>query len=211
MAYYHKTLKYHEDTISKRKLTEEDRYFLRKLQMEMNTQDNCATIDPRFWVIKGSEKVRDSDNPDSYGLIHKAETVAEDAKSTCTYLNDNILSDCDLDRTDCKIETCEHLGAFYEFVLKYKNCDGEDDCEYLDVGDLNEFLHDHGYDELEVIGISTREIIYPNTMFLTEKDAREHLKANHYHYSEDAHTYCMSAWRSPVVEQLWKILQEVQW
>lgn len=36
-------------------------------------------------------------------------------------------------------------------------------------------------------------------------------KENHYHYSEDAHTYCMVAWRSPEVEKLWKILRETKW
>lgn len=30
-------------------------------------------------------------------------------------------------------------------------------------------------------------------------------------YSEDAHTYCMVAWRSPEVEKLWKILRETKW
>ena len=62
-----------------------------------------------------------------------------------------------------------------------------------------------------IIGISIRPFMYPNTMFLTEKEAREHLKRNYYHYSEDAHTYCMVAWRSPEVEKLWKILRETKW
>ena len=53
--------------------------------------------------------------------------------------------------------------------------------------------------------------MYPNTMFLTEKEARKHLERNYYHYSEDAHTYCMVAWRSPEVEKLWKILRETKW
>ena len=88
---------------------------------------------------------------------------------------------------------------------------GEEDHEYFTVEELNSFLSDNGYDELKVFGISTKPVIYPNTMFLTEKDAREHLQSNDYHYSEDAHTYCMSAWRSPVVERLWKILREVRW
>ena len=57
MAIFHKTLQYHEDTTEKRDISQEDIEFLKKLQLEMNTQDTTGTADPRFWVIKGSERV----------------------------------------------------------------------------------------------------------------------------------------------------------
>ena len=47
----------------------------------------------------------------------------------------------------------------------------------------------------------------PDTMFLTNREAKEHLKSNHYHYTSKAHTYAMTAWRSPQVEKLIHILQ----
>ena len=83
--------------------------------------------------------------------------------------------------------------------------------EDLSTQEVNEFLANNGHDDTMIIGISIRPFMYPNTMFLTEKEAREHLERNHYHYSEDAHTYCMVAWRSPEVEKLWKILRETKW
>lgn len=52
-------------------------------------------------------------------------------------------------------------------------------------------------------------MVYPNTMFLTEKAAATHLRQNDYHYDATAHTYAMTAWRSPEVEKLIKILQTV--
>lgn len=52
------------------------------------------------------------------------------------------------------------------------------------------------------------ERIAENTMFLTLREAKEHIKRNDYHYI-DPHTYGMTAWRSPQVEQLYKILHEV--
>ena len=52
------------------------------------------------------------------------------------------------------------------------------------------------------------ERIAENTMFLTLREAKEHIKCNDYHYI-DPHTYGMTAWRSPQVEQLYKILHEV--
>lgn len=45
-------------------------------------------------------------------------------------------------------------------------------------------------------------------MFLTEKDAQEHLERNHYHYSDEAHTYVKCAWRAPHLEKFFTNLFE---
>lgn len=76
MAIFHKTLQYHEDTTEKRDISQEDIEFLKKLQLEMNTQDTTGTADPRFWVIKGSESVINNDDPDELCLQVDGSTVA---------------------------------------------------------------------------------------------------------------------------------------
>lgn len=38
-------------------------------------------------------------------------------------------------------------------------------------------------------------------MFLTESDAKAHLKANYYHYSSNAHDYVEHAWRAPELKE----------
>lgn len=210
MAFYHKDLKYHDDTTEKRELSPGDIEFLLQLQREMNTQDTTGTADPRFWVIKGSERVRDNDDPDGYDLIVNGQQVATGTNEACEYLNKEILPDCDVDKSECRIEATSMID-FYEFALHYKDCGGEDDHDYMDVDDLNEFLKENGYEDTQLVGFSIKPVVYPGTMFITEKAAREHLQSNHYHYSDDAHTYCMCAWRSPDVERLWKILREVKW
>jgi len=43
-------------------------------------------------------------------------------------------------------------------------------------------------------------------MFLTETDAKNHLKANYYHYSEDAHTYVKHSWRAPDLKKFFQAL-----
>ena len=50
-----------------------------------------------------------------------------------------------------------------------------------------------------------------NTLFLTLREAQNHIARNNHNYHTDAHPYAMTAWRSPQVEQLYKILQEVDW
>lgn len=206
MAIFHKTLQYHEDTTKKRDISQEDIEFLKRLQLEMNTQDTTGTADPRFWVIKGSERVIDNEDPDELALQIEGSIVTNTTEETVKYLNENILPKCNATRQKCKIE----IGFAWDFRLTYLE-DGEEECEDFALEDVNEFLSDEGYDDVRILGISNRPIAYPNTMFLTEKEARGHLERNHYHYSEDAHTYCMCAWRSPEVEKLWKILRETKW
>lgn len=53
------------------------------------------------------------------------------------------------------------------------------------------------------------DIIYPNIMFLTHKECENHLRKYGYNYSEDAHAYAMTAYRSPEVETLLNILETV--
>ena len=53
--------------------------------------------------------------------------------------------------------------------------------------------------------------IHEGPIFLTLRDADKHLKENHYHYSDDAHAFAMTAWRDPTIERLWQLLQEIDW
>lgn len=80
MAIFHKTLQYHEDTTKKRELNQEDVEFLKRLQLEMNTQDTTGTADPRFWVIKGSERAINNEDPDEL-LNGSDECVMQDASA----------------------------------------------------------------------------------------------------------------------------------
>ena len=121
MAIFHKTLQYHEDTTEKRDISQEDIEFLKKLQLEMNTQDTTGTADPRFWVIKGSERVINNEDPDELCLQVDGSTVTSTTEETVKYLNDNILPDCNIDR-GCKIET----GDTWDFKLTYTE-DGEEE------------------------------------------------------------------------------------
>lgn len=57
----------------------------------------------------------------------------------------------------------------------------------------------------------TEEYIVPDTMFITKEEAKEHLEKNKHHYSSKAHTYAMTAWRSPSVKKLFEILMNADW
>lgn len=219
MAKFHKNLKYHEDTTPRHKMTDEEREFLKELQTELNTQDHVSQADPRFWVIKGREKMYhvEADEADGYELYNEntAETVAETIQECKDFIEENILDEVNdidgLQRT-ISIEKDAYCCCQdnYIIVIEWED-DGEKEREELrDAEDVADWLSENGFDEYCVIPYKWVDKIYENTMFLTEKDAAKHLKANDYHYDETAHTYAMTAWRSTVMEKLIKILQEVE-
>lgn len=199
MAKFHHNLVYHEDTTPKHEITNEEIQFLISLQKEMNTQDHVCQADPRFWVIQGKEKTYrvNEDIADGYYLINGDETVCESFTEFINFIN----------RTEKKKKSGIRLQAVSYGLCKVIT---ENDEETLfDTASINDWLQDHNYDEYELLTWCETEKTYPNTMFLTEKDAADHLRINHYHYDADAHTYAMTAWRSPRIETLVKLLQTI--
>ena len=98
-----------------------------------------------------------------------------------------------------------------------ENCDEkryyQDDETYNSKYDLAKELFRMGCEKEEVerklrnaheYGISYR---WENKqMFLTETDAKDHLRLNHYHYSPDAYVYICHAWRAPELLEFFKCL-----
>lgn len=202
MAQFHKNLHHHNDTTEKHPITKEELDFLSDLQHELNTQDHVGQADPRFWVIMGQEKqVVPSGYEDNVVLYddNAAEELADGIDDIIKFLNKKFKDDD---------EPWEITQEYSSYTIKSKEDDEYD--EYLcDLEELEEWLHEHNYTHCTFHYYSCKPMVYPNTMFLTEKAAANHLKANHYHYDATAHTYAMTAWRSPEMEKLIKILQTV--
>lgn len=180
-------------------ITKQDINFLKALGHEMATQDKVCQAAPRFWVVRGTIR--------QYGI--------QDGWSNGTSLR----VDCETMIDDMK-EAYEYLLAYHsktpykhneDGTIDYYNSDDEEWVKLSDLEEVCEFLQDHGEDEAELIGYREVEKIYENTMFLTNKECKAHIKTNYYHYPEDAHPYAMTAWRAPQVEKLWNILEQTNW
>lgn len=79
---------------------------------------------------------------------------------------------------------------------------------FNDLNKLLEFVNENfGIGLYTCNYLDTYEIV-PDTMFLTLRECEEHIKRNHYHYRQP-HPYAMTAWRSPQVEKLYEILENV--
>lgn len=206
MAKYWENLKYHEDTVVKEKLSNDDIKFLKELQKELNTEDNVGTATPRYWVIRQPERIYhvDRDAADYYMFVDDdyQELTLEELKN---YLED--VYDDNLKSVDIKdgVLTFEYLNEFSEkierYTIDFNNLPLESSYSVDKVLELLEL-------EVDVVYYKEVDATVDNCMFLTQIDAENHLRANDYHYHEKARTYCMCGWRSPRFERLIKILSK---
>lgn len=74
-----------------------------------------------------------------------------------------------------------------------------------------DFVEENEYDieTVSVAYIAYDEVIKPDAMFLTRKDAKAYLKNNRHHYTGKAKTYAMTAYRSHRYEMLIDVLRTI--
>lgn len=190
-------------------LTKEDYDFLIELQHELLTQDHVCQAAPRFWVV-ATDKYQIPGNVDSCEGAHlycsdEGEIVCDgDIKSIIDYVVENYMDE---------LQNITFRKKDNYWIAEIEQ-DGKTEEESIYCSeDLLEFLKDNNVlsDVYDFIYYHTVHYNYPNTMFLTNRSCKEHIKANHYHYNDDAHSYAMTAWRSPEVEHLWNILETIDW
>lgn len=182
-----------------KKLSKEDIEFLKSLQNEMNTQDTCCQADPRFWVVMQTKRIYGI--AEDYGATgqlivgNDGEEIEDNINALYEFLHDDLDIDCYLDRisgTDKSVINIE------EKILE-------------DIEDVMNFIEEYtSYDQYSLVSYMDVEQIVEDTMFITLRECEKHIQANSYHYKRPI-PYAMTAWRSPQVERLYKILQETKW
>lgn len=162
---------------------EQDLKFLKDLQSELKTQEVDSQAAPRFWVLRDYKWVL---VPEGYGTekrIYDREdehTVEEFKRIIKESYEEDMLSDGFVD----SIDYAEDESILVDLVNTYM-----DSCEF------------------ELFDVVRESFIVQDTMFLTKQEAKDHIQANHYHYSDKVHTYAMTAWRAPKVQKLLEILE----
>lgn len=136
-----------------KKLTDEDREFLKDLQEELLTQDHQLQANPRYWVVR-----------------------------------------------DMVEETCwEEEAEFYNVY---------DSSECATLGKVDSWIDCKPPFGCVPMHEVEREV--DGTLFLTLREAREHIDACSHRYNKPK-TYAMTATESPTIARLVKILQETDW
>lgn len=100
--------------------------------------------------------------------------------------------------------TC-HDDITLEYLEKTKGALPDD----IDDTEIKDFIVEHFNDEFDYLLITRVGKVAQNAMFLTDKEAHEHLESNAHHYSHDAHVFCMTAWRNPALYDFMKALKDI--
>lgn len=172
---------------------------LSRLQDRMRYEDehdyDCQAS-PRFWMIMDYREVVGVQDYD-------------DGRNVLTFNNGDFVKMKD------KADIRDHFNDFLEdeegeeskFSELYQILD-DDDKSYDDAVEyILENLNSDGY--YDEIFLKKESLLSPNGFFLTKQEAKEHLKGNSHHYTSDAHTYAMTAWRSPQVTQVYQLLHQL--
>lgn len=168
--------------------------FLKELQKELKAQETDGQAAPRFWSIM------------DYKQVPTSEDHADDAELydswDCSLLSiDEYVQDIvDFEgnrHLDFDSEQRNELKEIYEFQAPSEIMD------WIEENDEEARYHIVYSEEISFIAY--------NSCFFTKEEAKSHLENNRHHYSEKAHTFAMSMWRAPKMEQLMKVLETFDW
>lgn len=208
-------LKTHEDEYpNKRVITTEEINFLKDLQHRINTQDHISQADPRYWVIRDYKKHygKDLNNSDGWVIIDTTEgdtlldskNVVDDASSCKNYLEAVIRTVLNEIKENDMLPEHFNEDCFDSTKWKKDVVDLSYNVESF-VENLNDFID--WADRFAVV--EYEDIATDSNAFLSHEAAQAFLKSNSHHFSDNAHTYAVTAWRNPDAEKLIKILHEV--
>ena len=142
------------------------------------------------YIKKFLTKIAEQDNrctaaPYFYVIQTKVEAAAyEGCGDRVYYFNP--------ENPECQFLTVE------EYIAHAKECENYESMDSEDRESFDNRIEDIEYN-LTKIEVSDSWV--EKGMFLTEEDAENHLKRNHYHYSSDARTYVKHCWRAPEMER----------
>ena len=168
--------------------------FLTELQRDLLEDRRTETVqaDPIYYgILDAHEFVTDKDHSDDRVLICDdgdidPQTVIEEELIDASLINE-MLDEGILDTDDDDGLRVADTDAFLDFVEE----------------------NEDGIDAISVAYIAYDEIIKPDAMFLTRKDAKAYLRNNRHHYTDRAKTYAMTACRSNRYETLIDMLRTI--
>ena len=216
MAYFHENLRYHEDTKVKRAISKVDIDFLKALQKERNTQDNCETADVRTWVIKDRNDTVTEEGHEDYYLLYDSENYNNldlkdiyDILKALEFETDYYTEELVIENLNFKnnIITFAYAGSKVSISRDSDNEDGVI-IKGMDVDELISFFNDNFY---EIVIVNMRVGWKHQFCFLTQKAAENYLKRKGHNHSKDAHTYCICTYEDPEIAKLMDIIESTDW
>lgn len=174
-----------------------EKVFLQQLRDEMVNGDNDCQPSPRFWVIMDykdevtaegfHDDVRFYDNH----ACHTFDSVGDYIEDIEERIEDEHFDEGDLE----EIRKCINTIKSSTYVTD------------SDIEDLFESVGDE--DSMRIVYTKRESYIVPNRLFLTKKEANDYLKLYGYNHTDKAHTYAMTAVRSPHYKRLIEFIENI--
>lgn len=167
--------------------------FLTELQRDLleDRRTETAQADPIYYgILDVKEFVTDQDHSDNRVLVCDDGDIEPQTAIEEELIDENLINE----------------------MLEDGILDTNDDGIYVaDTDTFLDFVEENG-DDIETVSvayIAYDEVIKPDAMFLTRKDAKAYLKNNRHHYTGKAKTYAMTAYRSHRYEMLIDVLRTI--
>ncbi len=164
--------------------------FLQELGQEMREQEVDGQAHPRFWVIADYRKEPRPEGWHSDYLL--------------------CLPNCDL--YDCIVDEfikdAKENAEDRDIKITKEFLDDIDNIE-CEIGAL-EFAQKHFDEDAYLIPFEEEMFLVPNTFFIAKKDAKDYLQKYGYNHGPKAHTYAMTALRSPMFHKLIDMIMELE-
>lgn len=188
-------------------MEDEDINFLLDLSRSLRTQDTDAQAPPRFWTILKKRTFPTEDAyADDYEYLFYDEGYG--APSVYYYFHDLVE---DIEEVILELKEYNRHEEAQELGTQLKSLRPLEDkyeSEAEKLSDAFDILS--SYDDCwKVQPVVVEYAVAENTMFLTKREAQEHLERNPYKYGADAQTFAMTAWDSPQVAKWLRILEQV--
>jgi hypothetical protein len=174
-----------------------DKVFLQQLKDEMINGEHDYQASPRFWVIMDYR-----DEVTAEGFHDNIELYDSSACHVFKTVDDYILD----------VEERVEYGFFFDtFVPKIKQCIEMARDKHFGSYEMDELLEETGdKSDMNIVYTKRESYIVPNTFFLTKKEAEDYLEMYGYNHTDKAHTYAMTALRSPNYNRLIKFIENIE-
>lgn len=159
---------------------------LKALQAQMRYEDEYdydGQASPRFWVIKDYKTVPGNEEYDN-------------GYTAYMYQDGDTVLFTEFDEIVEFLEENDYVQANHGIQHYIKRGDFDDLWGHLETN----------YHEFNSCYVHEVSYIAEDTCFLTKLEAQQHLTRNKHHYSPRAHTYAMTAWRSPQMKAVIDLL-----
>lgn len=167
---------------------------LQKQMRHEDEHDNDCQASPRFWMIMDYREVVGNEdyNDGRTVFVHDNgdHTEFNSFEELETFIQEYFFEDEEK-------EVPSDLQEIYDAEEK-----SYDDLVQYALENLNED------DEFKELFLKKESFLSQNSFFLTKDAAKRHLEGNRHHYTKNAHTYAMTAWRSPGIFDVYRLLHQ---